>query len=283
MAPCAWWMLSSALAVSASHQLDMCKNAECFQDDTDGAAHLALLATRSQMRFDDAYRSECYYGYCPNKGKPYELIALPYAFNALESWIDNETMYLHHDKHLQTYVTNINAAFQVANKTVPCLNALQHKAVKLGATFVNNGGGVWNHDFFFQELAPNANKTTLSKKLARAISKTFGNYTGFQAKFKAAALSRFGSGWAWLVVCHNSELCITTTKNQENPLMELHDPDVIQGIPILTVDIWEHAYYLKHQNRRAEYIDHWWNTVDLGKMSKRYECALNHLEPYVGQ
>lgn len=202
---------------------------------------------------------------------PYQLIPLPYAYDALEPYIDEETMHLHHDKHLQTYVDNLNKALAgcPSLQSVP-LSALLARwetlPEQVRESVRNNGGGVYNHDLFFSLMAP-AQGQKPQGALLQAICRSFGSYDRWQERFKAAALGRFGSGWAWLVVCHGGWLTIATTANQDVPFAS--------GVcPILLLDVWEHAYYLKYQNRRAEYIDNWFSVVNWQEVSERYEACI---------
>jgi Fe-Mn family superoxide dismutase len=201
----------------------------------------------------------------------YEVPALPYAYDALEPSIDKATMEFHHDKHHLTYVTNINKALE--GKTQPPLVELQKTAIKDGAAFRNSGGGAYNHNFFWLEMAPTGQGGQPSDKLAAAINEAFGSIDEFKAKFEAAGApgARFGSGWVWLVVA-DGKLAITSTPNQDNPLMD--GVDGTAGIPILGCDVWEHAYYLKYQYRRPDYIKAWWNVVNWNQVSAWYEDAL---------
>eukprot|EP00930_Biecheleria_cincta_P071697 TRINITY_DN59163_c0_g1_i1.p1 TRINITY_DN59163_c0_g1~~TRINITY_DN59163_c0_g1_i1.p1 ORF type:complete len:329 (+),score=74.23 TRINITY_DN59163_c0_g1_i1:51-989(+) len=201
----------------------------------------------------------------------YDLPALPYAYDALEPSIDKATMEFHHDKHHLTYVTNINKALE--GKSQPPLVELQKNAIKDGAAFRNSGGGTYNHNLFWLEMAPTGQGGQASEKLAAAINEAFGSMDEFKAKFEAAGApgARFGSGWVWLVVA-DGKLAITSTPNQDNPLMD--GVDGTAGIPILGCDVWEHAYYLKYQYRRPDYIKAWWDVVNWNQVSAWYEDAL---------
>jgi Fe-Mn family superoxide dismutase len=200
---------------------------------------------------------------------PYELPPLPYPADALEPHIDAETMTIHHDKHHGTYVTNLNAALEGTEwadtpieEVVKNLSSLP--ADKQGPVR-NNGGGHYNHTMFWENMSPNGGGEP-GGALGEAINSTFGSFANFQAEIKKAGLGRFGSGWSWLV--HDgSGLAIVSTPNQDNPITD--------GMtPLLGVDVWEHAYYLKYQNRRPDYIDAWWNTVNWDKVAERYAaCA----------
>jgi len=206
-----------------------------------------------------------------NQADAYELMPLPYAYDALEPSIDKATMEFHHDKHHNTYLTNINKALE--GKSQPPLVEMQKTAIKDGAAFRNSGGGTYNHNFFWLEMAPTGTGGAPSEKLAAAINDAFGSMDDFKAKFEAAGApgARFGSGWVWLVVS-DGKLAITSTPNQDNPLMD--GVEGTQGIPILGIDVWEHAYYLKYQFRRPDYIKAWWDVVNWKQVSAWYEDAL---------
>merc|ERR1719277_731324 len=211
-------------------------------------------------------------GLTPAPAEAYELPPLPYAYDALEPSIDKATMEFHHDKHHNTYVVNINKALE--GKTQPPLVDLQKTAIKTGPAFRNSGGGAYNHNFFWLEMAPKGSGGAPSAKLTEAIDSSFGSLADFKAKFEAAGApgARFGSGWVWLVVGNDKKLAITSTPNQDNPLME--GVDGTPGIPILGCDVWEHAYYLKYQYRRPDYIKAWWDVVSWKQVSAWYDDAL---------
>lgn len=199
----------------------------------------------------------------------YILPDLPYAYDALEPYIDVETMHLHHDKHHNTYVTNLNAAVdkcpELKDKTVEELvSNLDSIPEDIRVAVRNNGGGHVNHSFFWQLLAPNAGGEPTGT-IKEAIDTTFGSFEKLKETFKAAATSRFGSGWAWLVV-NNGKLEVISTANQDSPLME-------GKIPVLGLDVWEHAYYLKYKNVRPDYIDAFWNLVNWEKVNEMYEIS----------
>ncbi|WAA10407.1 superoxide dismutase SodA [Fervidibacillus albus] len=196
----------------------------------------------------------------------YELPALPYAYDALEPYIDKETMNIHHTKHHNTYVTNLNKALEgkeaFANKTVEeVIQNLDAVPEDVRTAVRNNGGGHANHSLFWQILSPNGGGEPTGELLA-AINDTFGSFDAFKELFAKAAAGRFGSGWAWLVV-NEGKLEVMSTPNQDSPLME-------GKTPILGIDVWEHAYYLKYQNRRPEYISNFWNVVNWDEVAKRY-------------
>ncbi len=203
----------------------------------------------------------------------FSLAPLPYAPEALEPVIDAETMRIHHGKHHQAYVDNLNKAVAadpaLAGQT---LEQLVARAGTLPAAIRNNAGGHWNHTFFWETMAPTDKVGAMSMELAEAIEAQFGSLDKFQAAFRAAGTARFGSGWVWLIVGADGKLAITSTPNQDNPLMDVAE---VKGTPILGNDVWEHAYYLKWQNRRADYLDGWWKVVDWSKVSARYAAATN--------
>ncbi|QKX51831.1 superoxide dismutase [Planococcus glaciei] len=199
----------------------------------------------------------------------YELPELPYAYDALEPHIDKETMNIHHTKHHNTYVTNVNAALEghedLASKSVEeLISDLQAVPEDIRTAVRNNGGGHANHSLFWQLLTPNGTGAP-SGELAEAINAKFGSFDEFKTKFENAGKTRFGSGWAWLVV-NNGELEVTSTANQDSPLMD-------GQTPILGVDVWEHAYYLKYQNKRPDYLAAFWNVVNWEEVSKRFTAA----------
>ncbi len=198
------------------------------------------------------------------ESSPFSLPALPYSFEALEPSIDRLTMEIHHDRHHKAYVDNLNKA--VANTPMANLS-LEELIVNISKYPVavrNNGGGHWNHSFFWQLLTPS--KTNPSQELQNQIIKDFGSIENFKTEFTKAATSRFGSGWAWLIF-KDGKLIISSTPNQDNPLMDLAD---IKGNPILGLDVWEHAYYLKYQNKRADYIASFWNILNWDFVSSQF-------------
>jgi len=198
----------------------------------------------------------------------FTLPALPYSHDALEPHIDTTTMQIHHGKHHQAYVDNLNKAIAGTPNENKSLEDLIASAGSISPAVRNNGGGHWNHTFFWESLAPNAGGTPTGK-LAEQISSTFGSFDSFKEKFNNAGISRFGSGWAWLIL-KDGKLEISSTPNQDNPLMDVAE---VKGTPLLGVDVWEHAYYLKYQNRRAEYLGVFWNVVNWNKVSERFENA----------
>lgn len=199
----------------------------------------------------------------------FTLPALPYAHDALEPHIDKQTMEIHHGKHHQAYVDNLNKAIAGTPNEGKSLEELVAKAGSISPAVRNNGGGHWNHSFFWEILGPKGGGTP-GGKLGDAIKETFGSFEAFQEKFNAAGATRFGSGWAWLIV-KDGKLEVTSTPNQDNPLMDVAE---VKGTPVLGVDVWEHAYYLKYQNKRPDYLKAIWNAIDWNKVSERYEAAL---------
>lgn len=200
----------------------------------------------------------------------FELPPLPYAFDALEPHIDTQTMQIHHGKHHNAYVTNLNNALKdhadLQKKSVEDLLASLDSVPEAIRTAVrNNGGGHANHTMFWQLMTPGGSKEP-GGDLAKAINAAFGNFAGFKEKFAAAGTGRFGSGWAWLIADKGGAVSITSTPNQDTPLME-------RKTPILGLDVWEHAYYLKYQNRRPDYIAAWWNVVNWDVVAQNYTAA----------
>jgi Fe-Mn family superoxide dismutase len=195
----------------------------------------------------------------------FELPKLTYAYDALEPYIDKMTMEIHYSKHHNAYVTNLNNAVAGPELEHKTLDELIKDASKFPVAVRNNSGGVFNHNFFWTILKKNGGSAPTGK-LADAINAAFGSFDEFKAKFSTAAATRFGSGWAWLIV-QNGRLAVTSTPNQDNPLMDLAEQ---KGTPILTLDVWEHAYYLKYQNRRPEYIENWWNVVNWEEVASRF-------------
>ena len=199
---------------------------------------------------------------------PFTLPALPYAHDALEPHIDTLTMQIHHGKHHQAYVDNLNKAIAGTPNESKSLEELVKAAGTISPAVRNNGGGHWNHSFFWESLAPKAGGTPAGT-LGDAINSAFGTFDGFKEKFAAAGMTRFGSGWAWLIL-KDGKLDISSTPNQDNPLMDVAE---VKGSPLLGVDVWEHAYYLKYQNRRADYLAAFWNVVNWNKVVERFGAA----------
>lgn len=199
----------------------------------------------------------------------YQLPKLPYAYDALEPTIDEETMHLHHEKHHNTYVTNLNAALEkhpeLPEKSIEDLLAgINEVPADIRQAVINNGGGHANHSFFWKIMTPNGQGAPVGE-LKEAIDATFGSFDEFKAQFKAAAASRFGSGWAWLVV-DNGKLAVISTANQDSPLME-------GKTPVVGLDVWEHAYYLNYRNVRPNYINAFWNVVNWEQANENYLAA----------
>lgn len=190
---------------------------------------------------------------------------LPYAFNALEPSIDARTMEIHHGKHHNAYVTNLNNAIAGTDAEKLSIEEICKNISKYPVAVRNNGGGHYNHSLFWTVLAPGGGAP--SGKLADAINAAFGTFDEFKAKFTAAATGRFGSGWAWLIIDGSGKLAITSTPNQDNPLMDVAE---VKGTPVLGLDVWEHAYYLNYQNRRPDYITAFWNIVNWDEVARRF-------------
>ena len=195
----------------------------------------------------------------------FELPQLPYAYNALEPHIDARTMEIHHTKHHQAYVTNLNNAIAGTDAEKLSIEEICRNISKYPVAVRNNGGGHYNHSMFWEILGPNAGGEPTGE-LASAINDAFGSFSDFKTKFGAAATTRFGSGWAWLIKNSSGKLEICSTPNQDNPLMDIAEQ---KGSPILGVDVWEHAYYLHYQNRRADYLAAFFNVVDWDAVAAR--------------
>lgn len=201
----------------------------------------------------------------------FTLPALPYAYNALEPYIDARTMEIHHSKHHNAYVTNLNAAIQGTEWENKSIEEILANVSKLSPAVRNNGGGHFNHSLFWNLMAPNAGGTPTGK-LADALNAKFGSFDKFKEEFTKAATTRFGSGWAWLCVKNNAlEIC--STANQDNPLMDIPEAKGCGGAPILALDVWEHAYYLNYQNRRPDYIAAFYNVINWKEVEKRFAEA----------
>lgn len=192
---------------------------------------------------------------------------LPYAYNALEPVIDAQTMELHYSKHAASYAKNLKEAADAEkiNTAKPLEDVLKNVS-KYSAKVRNNGGGHYNHELFWQLMTPNGQGKP-SGKLMQAIESAFGSFDNFKTKFSDAGKTRFGSGWAWLIAGNDKKLSVASTPNQDNPLMDVSE---VKGYPLLGLDVWEHAYYLKYQNRRPEYIDAWWNVVNWKFVEERF-------------
>lgn len=197
----------------------------------------------------------------------FTLPALNYDYNALETAIDAQTMEIHHTKHHNTYITNLNNAIaNTENEGKDLLDLIQN-AGSISPAVRNNGGGHWNHSFFWDLMTPDSMGAPTGD-LANDIKASFGDFETFKTQFTQAGLTRFGSGWAWLIVNQEGKLQITSTPNQDNPLMDIAE---VKGSPILGLDVWEHAYYLRYQNRRPDYINAWWDIVDWNKVAELYQ------------
>ncbi|MFZ9699781.1 MAG: superoxide dismutase [Flavobacteriales bacterium] len=201
---------------------------------------------------------------------PFELAPLPYASNALEPHIDAKTMEIHHGKHHAAYTSNLNAAVQGTAMENESIETILSKISSASAAVRNNGGGFYNHNLFWNCMAPGKGGQP-SGKLAQAIQAAFGSFDTFKEEFSNAAKTRFGSGWAWLIV-HDGKLVVCSSPNQDNPLM---DDAPVKGTPILGLDVWEHAYYLNYQNRRPDYVSAFWNVINWDFVAEQYEKALN--------
>jgi Fe-Mn family superoxide dismutase len=198
----------------------------------------------------------------------FELPKLPYAYNALEPHFDTMTMEIHHSRHHNAYVTNLNNAIKDTEMEKLSLEELLKNISKYPVAVRNNGGGHYNHDLFWKILSPNGGGEPTGE-LAAAINATFGSFAAFKEEFTKAATTRFGSGWAWLSVA-NGKLVVSSTPNQDNPLMDVAD---VKGTPILGLDVWEHAYYLKFQNKRPDYINTFWNVVNWAEVATRFAAT----------
>jgi superoxide dismutase, Fe-Mn family len=196
----------------------------------------------------------------------FELKPLPFAYDALEPHIDKMTMEIHHSKHHSTYVANLNKALEGKDEiNLPLIDIIKNIS-KYPVVVRNNGGGHFNHDLFWNSISPSGGGLPTGK-LADAINAGFDSFNSFKELFNNAALTRFGSGWAWLCVEKSGTLCVCSSPNQDNPLMDIAE---CHGNPIMGIDVWEHAYYLKYQNRRAEYINAFWNVINWDAVSERF-------------
>ena len=199
----------------------------------------------------------------------FELPALPYAHDALEPYIDKMTMEIHHSKHHNGYVTKLNGAVEGTDLAGKSLEELLKNVSKHPVAVRNNGGGHYNHSLFWTVMKKGGGGQA-EGDLSKAINDAFGSFDKFKEQFSNAAATRFGSGWAWLVL-QNGKLAIGSTPNQDNPVMDVSE---LKGTPILGLDVWEHAYYLKYQNKRPEYIENWWNVVNWEEVGKRFKQAI---------
>lgn len=199
----------------------------------------------------------------------FTLPALAYATDALEPHIDKMTMEIHHGKHHQAYVTNLNKALEGKPEADSSIDDIIKNISKFPMAVRNNGGGHYNHSLFWTWLSPSGGGEPTGK-LAEAINSTFGSFADFKTKLSEAGATRFGSGWAWLIVTADKKLAVTSTPNQDNPLMDIAE---VKGTPILGIDVWEHAYYLKYQNRRPDYLAAIWNVVNWNHVAELYAKA----------
>lgn len=202
----------------------------------------------------------------------YELPNLPYTYGALEPHFDTETMTIHHKRHHQAYIDNLNLAINGTEAEKKDLEDILRHVSQYSPAIRNNGGGHYNHSLFWSILSPEGEKSLPSGTLETEIIKTFGNLENLKEQIKQAGLTQFGSGWAWLSIKYNGTLVVSATANQDNPLMDTNITS--QGYPILGVDVWEHAYYLKYQNKRANYLDAFWSVLDWKAVEKNYNEAL---------
>jgi Fe-Mn family superoxide dismutase len=200
----------------------------------------------------------------------FTLPALPYATDALEPHIDKLTMEIHHGKHHQAYVTNLNKALEGKPEADSSIDDIIKNISKFPMAVRNNGGGHYNHSLFWTLLSPSGGGEPTGE-LATAINSTFGSFADFKTKVNEAGATRFGSGWAWLIVTPDKKLAVTSTPNQDNPLMDIAE---VKGTPILGIDVWEHAYYLKYQNRRPDYLGAIWNVINWNHVSELYTKAV---------
>jgi superoxide dismutase, Fe-Mn family len=199
----------------------------------------------------------------------FELPKLPYAYDALEPHIDAKTMEIHHSKHHQTYVSKLNDAVKGSELENKPIDEIMKSVSKHGAAVRNNGGGHYNHSLFWSILSPNGGGSPKGE-LAEAINKHFGSFEKFKEELANAAITRFGSGWAWLCLKKDGSLCVCSSPNQDNPVMDISE---CPGHPILGLDVWEHAYYLKYQNKRPDYINAFWNVVNWDEVDRRFRNA----------
>ncbi|GIV29382.1 MAG: superoxide dismutase [Bacteroidia bacterium] len=200
----------------------------------------------------------------------FTLPKLEYTYNALEPHIDARTMEIHHTKHHQAYIDNLNKAIAGTDAEKLSIEEICKNVSKYPVAVRNNGGGHYNHSLFWQLMAPNAGGEPAGE-IAQAITKHFQSFDNFKTLFSQAAMGRFGSGWAWLVVDANKNLVIGSTPNQDNPLMDVSE---LKGIPVLGIDVWEHAYYLNYQNRRADYVTAFYNVINWKKVNELYLNAI---------
>lgn len=200
----------------------------------------------------------------------FTLPKLEYPYNALEPYIDARTMEIHHTRHHQAYIDNLNKAIAGTDAEKLTIEDICRNVSKYPVAVRNNGGGHYNHTLFWQWMTPNAPKEP-TDEIAQAINKSFQSFDNFKSQFSQAAMGRFGSGWAWLIVDANKNLIIGSTPNQDNPLMDVSE---LKGTPVLGIDVWEHAYYLNYQNRRADYVNAFFNVINWKKVNELYLNAI---------
>ncbi len=201
----------------------------------------------------------------------FQLPQLPYAYDALEPHIDARTMEIHHTKHHAAYINNLNNAIAGTDLENSSIEAILAQISKLPAAVRNNGGGYWNHNLFWEVMSPDGGGEPSERmNIHKAIVRDFGSFADFKKAFSAAAMTRFGSGWAWLCVDADDKLFISSTANQDNPLMDIAERP---GTPVLGLDVWEHAYYLNYQNRRADYVESFFNVVNWQEVTERFNNA----------
>ena len=199
----------------------------------------------------------------------FQLPDLPYAFDALEPHIDARTMEIHHDKHHAGYTSKLNAALEGTGHEDDSIESILDNVSNMGGGVRNNGGGFYNHDLFWKVMGPNGGGDPTGA-VGDAINQAFGSYDKFKEEFSNAAATQFGSGWAWLIVNNSGQLQVTSTANQDNPMMDIAE---VKGTPILGLDVWEHAYYLKYQNKRPDYISAFFNVINWDEVNRRYDAA----------
>jgi len=201
----------------------------------------------------------------------FEFPTLPYSYDALEPYIDKTTMEIHYSKHHRAYYDNFMKAIAGTEAENMCIKDIFANISKYPVAVRNNGGGYYNHKLFWENMAPKGENGEISTELKEAIIKRFGSLEEFEKLFEEAAKTRFGSGWAWLILDENKDLQVVSTPNQDNPLMDIADK---KGTPLLALDVWEHAYYLKYQNRRPDYVNAFWNVVNWTVVSSRFEKTM---------
>ncbi|MCS3532939.1 superoxide dismutase [Chryseobacterium sp. JUb7] len=206
---------------------------------------------------------------------PFKLPQLSYTYDALEPFLDKETMEIHHQRHHQAYVDHLNTALEKINEPIPDLETMLQKISEYGPAIRNNSGGHYNHSLFWEILSP-APQLKPEGKLSEKVITAFGSLDQLKTEMKKNGLGQFGSGWVWLSVKFNGSLMISSTANQDNPMMDTQLTN--RGFPILGIDVWEHAYYLNYQNKRADYLDAFWSVLDWSSVEKKYEEALSKIK-----